>query len=125
MQECLRQWADEHLHYCCREQGPTDHPSWRDALVNWFHTSGTQTLRLRLIHPTSAKQDAYTGSRVTPDILHFHVGGYRRQGSILPPTQGAEYHPPAALMYNLRDALADGEHQAPNADMACPELLRP
>ena len=55
---------------------------------------------------------------MTPDCLHLHVGGYHHQGSLSLPTQGAAYHPPAALMYILHDVLAEGEHQAPNSDMA-------
>ena len=62
---------------------------------------------------------------MTSDGLHLHVGGYRHQGSLHPPTQGAGYHPPAALLYILRGVLADGEHQAPNADVPWPEPLRP
>ena len=104
------------------EQEPTDHPGWRDALVHLFHTTGTRDPRLRLVHPTRARQDAHTGPRVISDGLHLHVGGYRRQGSLSPPTQGAAYHP-AALLYVLRDVLADGEHQEPNADVAWPEPL--
>ena len=122
--EYLNQCADEHLYYCRREQGLTNHPGWRDALVNLFHTTGTRNLRLRLIHRTRAKQDAHTGPRVTPDGLPLHVGGYRRQCNLSPPTQGVAYHPPAALMYILRDVLVDGKHQAPNADVAWPEPLR-
>ena len=125
VRECLNQCADEHLHYCRREQEPMNHPRWRDALVHLFHTTSTQDPRLRLVHPTRAKQDAHTGPRVTPDGLHLHVGGYRRGGSISPPTQGAAYHPPAALLYVLRDVLAEGEHQEPNADVAWPEPLCP
>ena len=123
--ECLNQCADEHLHYCRREQEPTKHPGWRDALIHLFHTTGTRDPRRRLVHPTRAKQDAHTGPRVTPDGLHLHFGGYRRRGSLSPPTQGAAYHPPAALLYILRDVLADGEHQEPNADVAWPEPLCP
>ena len=78
VRECLNQCANEHLHYCCREQGPTDHPGWRDALVNLFHTTGTQDPRLRLIHPTRGKQDTHIGPRVTLDSLHSHLGGYPR-----------------------------------------------
>ena len=115
VRECLNQCADEHLHYCRREQGPTDHPGWRDALVNLFQTTGTRDPRLRLVHPTRAKQDAHTGPQVTLGGLHLHIGAYRRQGSLSPPTQGAAYHPPAAPLYILRDVLADGEHQEPNA----------
>ena len=125
MRECLNQCADEHLHYCRREQGPTNHPGWRDALAHLFHTTGTRDPRLRLVHPTRAKQDAHTGPRVTPDGLHLHVGGYRRRDGLSPPTRGAAYHPPAALMYILRDVLAESEHQEPNADVAWPEPLRP
>ena len=89
VRECLHQCADEHLCYCCREQGATDHPGWRDALVYLFHTTGTRDPHLRLVHPTGAKQDAHTGPQVTSDGLHLHVGCYRRQGSLSPPTQGA------------------------------------
>ena len=32
VRECLNQCADEHLHYCCGEQEPTNHPGRRDAL---------------------------------------------------------------------------------------------
>ena len=39
--------------------------------------------------------------------------------------QGAAYHPSVALLYILRDVPADVEHQAPNADVAWPEPLRP
>ena len=125
VRECLNQCADEHLHYCRREQGPTDHPGWRDALVHLFHPTGTRDPRLRLVHPTRAKQDAHTGPRVSPGGLHLHAGGYRRRGGLSPPTPGAAYHPPAALLYILRDVLADGEHQEPNADAAWPEPLCP
>ena len=125
VRECLNQCADEHLHYCRREQGPTDHPGWRDALVHLYHTTSTRDPRLRLVHPTRAKQDAHTGPQVTSDGLHLHVGGYRRHGSLSPPTQGAAYHPPAALLYILRDVLADGEHQETHADVAWPEPLCP
>ena len=125
VRECLNQCADEHLHYCRREQEPTNHPGWRDALVHLFHTTGTRDPRLRLVHPTGAKQDAHTGPRVTPDGLHLHVGGYRRRGGLSPPTRGAAYHPPAALMYILHDVLAESEHREPNADVAWPEPLRP
>ena len=93
MRECLNQCADEHLHYCRRQQGPSDHPGWRDALAHLFHTTGTQDPRLSLIHPTRAEQDARTGPQVTSDGLHLHVGGYRRQGSLSPPTQGAGIPP--------------------------------
>ena len=110
VRECLNQCADEHLHYCRREQEATNHPGWHDALVHLFHTTCTRDPRLRLVHPTRAKQDAHTGPRVTPDGLHLHVGGYRRQGGLSPPTRGAAYHPPAALMYILHDAFAESEH---------------
>ena len=122
---CLNQCADEHLHYCRCEQEPTNHPGGRDALDHLFHTTGTRDPSLRLVHPTRAKQDAHTGPRVTPDGLHLHVGGYRRRGGLSPPTRGAAYHPPAALMYILCDVLAESEHQEPNADLAWPEPLRP
>ena len=62
---------------------------------------------------------------MTPDSLHLHVGGYRRQGSLSPPTQGAAYHPPAALLYILHNVLADVEHEEPNANVAWPEPLCP
>ena len=125
VRECLNQCADEHLHYCRREQEPTNQPGWRDALVHLFHTTGTRDPRLRLVHPMRAKQDAHTGPRVTPDGLHLHVGGYRRQGGLSPPTRGAAYQPPVALMYILHDVLAESEHREPNADVAWPEPLRP
>ena len=123
VRECPNQCADEHLHYCRREQGPTNHPRWRDALVHLFHTTSTQDPRLRLVHPTRAKRDVHTGPRVTSDSLLLDVGGYRRQGSLSPPTHGPAYHPPAALLYILRDVLADSEHQEPNADVLWPEPL--
>ena len=125
VRECLNQCANENLHYCRREQEPTNHPGWRDALVHLFHTTGTRDPCLRLVHPTRAKQDAHAGPRVTTDGLHLHVGGYRCRGSLSPPTQGAAYHPQAALLYILRNVLADGEHQEPNADVAWPEPLCP
>ena len=62
---------------------------------------------------------------MTLDRLHLNVGGYRCQGSLSPPTQGTAYHPPTALLYILRDVLADGEHQATNPDGAWPEPLHP
>ena len=120
---CLNQCADEHLPYCRREQEPSNHAGWRDALVHLFHTTGTWDPRLKLVQPTGAKQDTHTGPRVTPDGLHLHVGGYRRRGSLSSPTQGAAYHPPTALLYILRDVLAEGEHQEPNADVAWPGHL--
>ena len=89
VRECLNQCADEHLHYCRGEQEPTNQPGWRDALVHLFHTTGTRDPRLRLFHPTRAKHNAHTGPRVTPDILHLHVGGYRLPGSLSAPTRGA------------------------------------
>ena len=125
VQECLNQCADEHLHYCCREQEPTNQPGWHDALVYLFHTTGTRKPRLRLVHPTRAKQDAHTGPRVTLDGLHLHVGGYRRPGGLFPPRRGMAYHPLAALMYILHDVLAEREHREANADVAWPEPLRP
>ena len=125
VRENLNQCADEHLHYCSREQGHTNHPGWRDALVHLFHTTGKRDPDSRLVQPTRAKQDTHTGPRVTPDGLHVLVRGYRRQGSLSPPTQGAAYHPPAALMYILCDLLADGEHKAPNTDVAWPQPRHP
>ena len=125
VRECLNQCADEHLHYCCREQGPTEHPGWRDALVHLFHTTGTRDAHLRLVHSSRAKQDAHTGPRVTLDGLHLHVGGYRRRGSLSSPTQGAAYDSPTTPLFILGDVLADGEHQEPNADVAWPEPLCP
>ena len=125
VQECLNQCADEHLHYCHGEQGPTYHPRWRDALVSLFHTNGTRDPRLRGIQPTRTKQDAHTGLRVTPDSLHLHVGGYRLKGDLSSPTQGAALQLAAALMYILCYVLLDGKHQAPNAHVAWPEPLRP
>ena len=125
VRECLNEYTDEHLHYCRREQGPTDHSGSRDALVHLFNTTGTRDPRLRLIHPTRAKQDAHSVPRVTVDGLHLHIGGYRGQGSLSPPKQGAVYDPPVALIYILHDMLADGKHQARNADVAWPEPLRP
>ena len=92
VRKCLNQCADEHLHYCRRAQGPNDHPGCRDALVDFSQTTGTRDPRLRLIHPSRAKQDAQTGPQVSSDGLHLHVGGYRRQGSLSPPTQRAAYH---------------------------------
>ena len=125
MREWLNQCADEHLHYCRREQEPTNQPGWCDALVHLFHTTSTRDPRLRLVHPTRAKQDAQTGPRVTPDGLNLHVEGYSRRGGLSPPTRGAAYQPPAALMYILQDVLAESDHREPNADVAWPEPLRP
>ena len=125
VRECLKQCADEHLHYCRRDQGSTEHPGWCDALVHLFHTTGTRDPRLRLVHNKRAKQDAHTGPLVNSDGLHLHVRSYRRQGSVSPPTQGAAYHQPAALLYILRDVFAVGEHQVPNADVALSEPLSP
>ena len=106
-------------------RGPATTPAWRDALFHLFHTTGTRGPRSRLFHPTRAKQHAHIGPQVTPDGLHFHVGGYRHQGSLSSPTQGAAYNPTAALLYILSDVLADSEHQEPNADVAWPQPLRP
>ena len=82
VRESLNQCADEHPHNCRRKQGPTAHSGWRDAFVHLFNTTGTQDPRLRLVHPTRAKQDANTGPRVTPEDLYLHVKGYRRRGSL-------------------------------------------
>ena len=68
--------------------------------------------------PKRGIQGHWYRDMVTPDALHLHVGGYCCQGSLSPVTQGAAYHPPAALLYILRDLLTDGEHQAPNEDVA-------
>ena len=125
VREYLNQCTDEHLHYCCREQGPIDHHGGRNALVNLFHTPRTRDPRLRLLDPMRAKQDAHTGPRVIPDGLHLHVGSYYRQGIVSPPAQAAAYHPPAALMYINRNVLMDGKQQEPNADVAWLEPLRP
>ena len=95
VQECLNQCAAEHLYYCSREQGPIDHPGWRDALVHLFHITGTQDPRLSLMDATRGKQDAHAGPWVTPDVLHLHVGAYRRQGSLSPPHAGGGV-PPAS-----------------------------
>ena len=65
--ECLNQCTDEHLHYCRSEQGPTNQPRWRDALLNLFHTTGMRDPRLTLIHSTRTKQDTHTGPRMTSD----------------------------------------------------------
>ena len=102
VRECLNQCANEHLYYCCREQEPTNHPGWRDTLVDLFHTTGTQDPRPRLVHSTRAKQDAHTGPWVTLDGLHLHVRGYRRRGGLpppnagggVPPAGGPHVHPP-------------------------------
>ena len=125
VQDCLDYSADEHLHYCRHEQEPTNRPGWRDALVHLFHTTGTRDPRLRLVHPTRAKQDAHTGPRVTPDGLHLQVGGYRRRGGLSPPTRGAAYHPPAALMYILHNVLAESEHREPNGMWRGPSPCAP
>ena len=94
-------------------------------MVHLFHTTGTRDPRLRLVHPTRAKQNAHTGPRVNPDGLHLHVGGYCRRGGLSPPTREGAYHPPPALRYILHDVLAESEHREPNADVAWPEPLRP
>ena len=98
VQECLNKCADEHLHYRRREQGPSNHPGWRDALVHLFHTTGTRDPRLRLIHPTTAKQDAHAGPQVT---LGGHWGLppsghsiFPHAGGGIPPTGGPPVHPP-------------------------------
>ena len=109
VRECLNQCADDHLHYCRREQEPANQPGWRDALVHLFHTTGTRDPRLRLVRFTRAKQDAHTGQQLTSDGLHLHVGCYRRQGGLSPPTRGAAHHLPAALEYILHDVLAESE----------------
>ena len=83
----------------------------------------TSCVRRKVCTPSRAA-GAGRGGRGT-DGLHLHVGGHRRRGGLSPPTRGAAYHPPAALMYILRDVLAESEHQEPNADVAWPEPLRP
>ena len=125
MRECLNKCADDHLDYSRREQEPINHPGWRDALVHLFHTTSTRDPCLRLVHAMRAKQDTQPGPWVTPDGLHLHVGGYSCRGSLSPPTRGAAYHPPAAVMYILHDVLAESKHNEPNADVAWPEPLRP
>ena len=62
VRECLNQCAHEHLHYCRREQEPTDHPWWREALVHLFHTIGTRDPHLRLVHPRGLSR--------TPGLAH-------------------------------------------------------
>ena len=95
MRECLNQCADEHLHYCRREQEPSNHPGWRDALAHLFHTTGTRDPRLRLIHPTRAKQDAQTGPRVTPGRPAPPRRGLPPPGWPIPPHAGGGV-PPAS-----------------------------
>ena len=89
VQQCLSQCTNKHLHYYCRQQGPTDQPGWRDALVNLSNTNGTKHPHLRLNHPTRAKQGAHTGRPLILDGLHLHVGGYRRKGDLSLPPQEA------------------------------------
>ena len=91
VRECSNQCADEHFHYCRHKQEPTNHPGWRDALVSPLPRHRHANPHLRLVHPTRAKQDAHTGPRVTPDGLHLHVRGYRRRGSLSPPTRGGRH----------------------------------
>ena len=62
VRKCLNQCADEHFHYYRREQKPTNHPGWRDALVHLFETTGTRDPRLTLLHPR--------GLRRTPTLAH-------------------------------------------------------
>ena len=65
-------------------------------------------------------------SYVTPDGLNFHVGGYCGTGKLTPPPpQEGAGAPPAALMYILCDVPVHGAHQAPNADLLLPQVLRP
>ena len=49
----------------------------------------------------------------------------REQEPDRPPRVARRFGPPAALLYILRDVLADSEHQDPNADVAWPEPLFP
>ena len=117
LRECLDQCADEHLHYCLRKRGPTNHPRWRDALVNQFHTTGRRDCRLRLMH--------HTGSLITPDGLHLHLGGHCRKGDLsashagggVPPAGCPHVHPPRC----------DGQWRTPGAQRGrgVPEPLRP
>ena len=93
VRECLNQCADEHLHYCRREQGPTNHPGWRDALVHLLHTTGTRDPRLRLVHPTRAKQDTHTGPRVTPGQPAPPRRGLPPPGRPIPPNAGGGVPP--------------------------------
>ena len=93
VRECIYQCGDEHLHYCRRKQGPTNHPGWRDALVNLFHTTGTPHPRLTFIHPTRAGHDANTGPQETSDGLHLQVADYRCQGKMSPPCAGGDIPP--------------------------------
>ena len=90
-----------------------------------FHTTGTRDPRLRLVHPQRAKQDAHTGPTGDPRRPAPPRRGLPPPERPVPPHAGAAYHPPAALMYILRDVLAESEHQEPNADVAWPEPLRP
>ena len=62
VRECLNQCADEHLHYCRREQEPTNHPGWCDALVSLFHTTGTRDPCLRPFTPPGLSR--------TPTLVH-------------------------------------------------------
>ena len=59
------------------------------------------------------------------DSLYLNTGSHRCKGDLSPPAQGAAYRLPAALMYILCDVLVNGEHQAPNADVAWHGPLRP
>ena len=93
VRECLNPCANEHLHCCRREQDPTNHPGWRDALVHLFHTTGTRDARLRLFHPTRAKQDAHTGPRVTPGRPAPPRRGLPPPGQPIPPHTGGGVPP--------------------------------
>ena len=97
VRECLNQCADEHLHYCRREQEPTNHPGWRDALVHLFHTTGTRDPRLRLVHPKRAKQDAHTGPRVTPGRPAPPLRGLSPPGRPIAPHAGGGVPPAGSL----------------------------
>ena len=61
---------------------------------------------------------------MTLNGVQLQVGGYRRTGVPAPPTGEVAHHAQSVLMHLLRDVLADGEHQAPNADVAWAEPLR-
>ena len=76
-------------------------------------------------HPAhEAKRYAHTGPKVTLDGLHLHVGGYHRQGSLSPPRRGLHttQRRPSCTFSALYSRTAT---QAPNADVAWPEPLRP
>ena len=123
VRECPHQCAEEHLHCCRRKQGPRDQPGCCKALVSLFHTTGTHDPRLRLVHPTRAKQHAQTSPGLTPNGLHLNVGGFPCKGDPTPPQKGL--HPTRRRPYFTFSAtLVDGVHQEPNADVTWPESMR-